>query len=128
MARKLDTLVKLRLPIRGRSNSTAFYFGELILFFTHSYQGDECQLCLVKLYGNLQMTKYGLGVRTKYGTPYGHRTSTNTSESDKFIVTGCENILGYAGLIKSSLHPGRYYVIYPDMIPGDITLGNIRDV
>ncbi|KAG2216291.1 hypothetical protein INT45_008864 [Circinella minor] len=128
MAHKLDTLVKLRLPTRGRSNSTAFYFGELILFFTHSYQGNERQLCLVKLYGNLQMTKYGLGVRTKYGTPYGHRTNTNTSESDKFIVTGCENILGYAGLIKSSLHPGHYYVIYPDMIPGDITLGNIRNV
>ena len=74
------------------------------------------------------MTEYGLGARPRYGTPYGYRTGANTSESDKYIVTGCENILGYVGLLQSSLHPGRYYVVYPDMIPGDITLGNIRDI
>ncbi|KAI9247956.1 hypothetical protein BDA99DRAFT_591565 [Phascolomyces articulosus] len=103
-ASKLSTLVKLQLPIKG--SGTAFYFGELILFFTHTYAGRQL----------------------KKGVPYGHRTDANTSESDKLCMTASQNILGHVGLLKSSLHTNRYYVVYPDMIPGDITLGKISDV
>ncbi|KAI7846743.1 hypothetical protein BDC45DRAFT_576725 [Circinella umbellata] len=116
-AKKSDTIVKMRLPIRG--GGEAIFFGELILFFTHhfkvpalfrrkfqvmppefnqeSFEGmsqsdeemevvksaetmegveeegivDERSLCLVKLFGNLNMTDYGTGVRKKNGLPYG---------------------------------------------------------
>ncbi|KAG2216592.1 hypothetical protein INT45_001980 [Circinella minor] len=119
-AKKMDTLVKLRLRIKVGAWAT--YFGELILFFTHTYEG-------VKIYGNLQMTKYGTSPRAmKTGVPYGHRTGENTSRSDKFYVVHASNIRGYAGLLKSSLHPDRYYVVYPEMIPGDITLGKISKI
>ncbi|KAG2216539.1 hypothetical protein INT45_004230 [Circinella minor] len=127
-ANKMDTLVKLRLCIKRGAWAT--YFGELILFFTHTYEGaGEHPLCLVKIYGNLQMTKYDTSPRAmKTGVPYGHRTSENTSHSDKFYVVHASNIQGYAGLLKSSLHPDRYYVVYPEMIPGDIILGKISKI
>ncbi|KAG2216785.1 hypothetical protein INT45_009672 [Circinella minor] len=114
-AKKMDTLVKLRLRIKGGAWATYF--------------AGEHPLCLVKIYGNLQMTKYGTSPRAmKTGVPYGHRTSENTSRSDKFYVVHASNIRGYAGLLKSSLHPDRYYVVYPEMIPGDITLGKISKI
>ena len=87
---------------------------------------DERPLCLVKLFGNLNMTDYGTGVRKKNGLPYGPRGGPNTS--DKLYVIDAEHIRGNAGLLKSSLHDNRYYIICPDMIPGDITLGKISDV
>ncbi|KAG2219254.1 hypothetical protein INT45_009862 [Circinella minor] len=114
MARKLDTLVKLRLPIRGRSNSTAFYFGELMLFFTYQCQGDERQLCLERAQ-NMEC-------------PMAIEQAQTLVKVTSFIVTGCENILDYTGLIQSSFHPGRYYVVYPDMMSGHTTLANICDV
>ncbi|KAG2215835.1 hypothetical protein INT45_002904 [Circinella minor] len=114
-AKKMDALVKLRLRIKGGGWATYF--------------AGEHPLCLVKIYGNLQMTKYGTSPRAmKTGVPYGHRTSENTSRSDKFYVVHASNIRGYAGLLKSSLHPDRYYVVYPEMIPGDITLGKISKI
>lgn len=36
-AKKSDTIVKMRLPIRGGGEAT--FFGELILFFTHRFKG-----------------------------------------------------------------------------------------
>ena len=35
---KLTTLVKMKLPTRG-TNKSAIFFGELVLFFTHSFEG-----------------------------------------------------------------------------------------
>ena len=88
--------------------------------------GDERQLCLVNLYGGVELTKYGTGRREKKGTPYCSRSTNNSS--DKLIVIDAKNLCGHAGLLKSSLKPNRYYIIYPDMIPGDITVGKLRDV
>ncbi|KAI7849171.1 hypothetical protein BDC45DRAFT_574181 [Circinella umbellata] len=51
---------------------------------------DERPLCLVKLFGNLNMTDYGTGVRKKNGLPYGPRGGPNTP--DKLYVIDAEHI------------------------------------
>ena len=73
------------------------------------------------------MTEYGTR-GTKKGVPFGFRTSRNTSSADKLYVTHTKNLNSNAGLLKSSLHDGRYYVVFPEMIPGDIPLGNISNI
>ncbi|KAG2213007.1 hypothetical protein INT45_000059 [Circinella minor] len=101
-AKKLDTLVKLIMPT---TSGSGMFFGDLLLFFTHTYEGIEHPLCLVKVYGNIRMTEYGTR-GTKKGVPFGFRTSSNTSNSDKLYVTHANNIKTNAGLLKSSLHDG----------------------
>ena len=72
------------------------------------------------------MTKYGTWRRNRKGTPYCSRSTNNSS--DKLIVIDAKNLCGHAGLLKSSLKPNRYNIIYPDMIPDDITVGKLGDV
>ena len=82
---------------------------------------------MVNLYGDVKMTKYeGTGVRKKVGTPYCTRSDSNTA--DKLLVIDAKNLRGYAGLLKSSLKTTRHYIIYPDMIPGDLNLGTLSKV
>ena len=79
----------------------------------------------MKVYANIKGTKYGTGVRKKIGVAYGNRGEDNSNVADKVIVTHVDNIKGYAGMLKSSLVEDRQYMIYPDMIPGEIRVGEI---
>ena len=91
---------------------------------------DERLLCLVRLYVSVHKTKYPHGNVEKELAPYTTaRTPGSPHASDKYIVTSAQNVMGYAGLLKSSVVAGRFYIIYPDMICGnDITLGEISQV
>ena len=84
-------------------------------------------MSVVRVYGGLEMTKYGPNTNKK-GTPKGTRSSDNSNTSDKLYIVDVERIKGYAGLVKSSLDPTHYYVVYPEMIPNGIKLGNIATI
>ena len=45
--------------------------------------------------------------------------------SNKLYVTKAKNILNPAGILKSLLVDDRYYLIYPSMVPGDISLTDL---
>ena len=91
---------------------------------------DDERLCLVRLYGTVHKTKNSHGNVEKELAPYiTARTPGFPHASDKYLVTSAQNIMGYAGLLKSSVVAGRFYIIYPDMICGnDITLGQMSQV
>ena len=113
----------MRVRFHTSKCKTYTYINRLLTFFI--ILGIEHPLCLLKVYGNIRMTEYGAR-RTKKGVPFGFRTSSNTSTSDKLYVTHANNLKTNAGLLKSSLHDGRYYLVFPEMIPGDIQLGDIN--
>ena len=92
--------------------------------------GDERPLCLVKLYGDVTVDQYSpvttrpgaRRVKRQYnGIPHVHRRSDGSTPSDKLYVTEAKNILNPAGMLKSSPVDDRYYLIYPSMVPGDIS-------
>ena len=104
---------------------------------TYVIIGDEHPLCLVKLYGGVTVDQYGpvttrpgaRRVKRQYnGIPHVHRRPGGSTPSDKLYVTEIKNILNPAGMLKSSLVDDRYYLIYPSMVPGDISLTDLARV
>lgn len=51
----------------------------------------------------------------------------NSQHGTKRYVTDVENIQDFAGMIESSLYPGRYYYIYPSMDLGKMKLGSSNE-
>ena len=56
------------------------------------------------------------------------RRPDGATPADKTIVAHVENIQGYAGMLKSSAHTNRFYLIYPDMFPGEVVETDIAKV
>lgn len=90
--------------------------------------GDERPLCLVRLYSGVTVDKYGTTSRRKRGIPHVHRRQDGSTPGDKLYVTDVENIKSYAGMLKSSLVDDRFYLIYPEMIPGDVKVTELSRV
>ena len=90
--------------------------------------GDERPLCLVRLYSGVTVDKYGTTSRRKRGIPHVHRRQDGSTRGDKLYVTDVENIKSYAGMLKSSLVDDRFYLIYPEMIPGDVKVTELSRV
>ncbi|KAG2207425.1 hypothetical protein INT45_001107 [Circinella minor] len=126
-SKKLDTLLRFVLPtsIRG---VTGTYFGKVIMYFSHIFEEEEHPLCLVKLYGGVTCDEYGTSSRKKKGTPHVYRRPDGATPADKTIVAHVENIKEYSGMLKSSAHTNRFYLIYPDMCPGEVVETDIAKV
>ncbi|KAG2211734.1 hypothetical protein INT45_005428 [Circinella minor] len=88
----------------------------------------ERPLCLVKLYSGVTVDKYGTTTRRKGGIPHVHHRADGSTPGDKLYVTDVENIKSYAGMLKSSLVDDRFYLIYPEMIPGDVKVTELSRV
>ncbi|KAG2215460.1 hypothetical protein INT45_014296 [Circinella minor] len=103
-SKKLDTLLRFVLPTK------------------------EHPLCLVKLYGGVTCDEYGMSSRKKKGTPHVFRRPDGATPANKTIVAHVENIQEYAGMLKSSAHTSRFYLIYPDMFSGEVVETDIAKV
>ncbi|KAG2221845.1 hypothetical protein INT45_003559 [Circinella minor] len=91
-------------------------------------QGQERPLCLVKLYLGVTVDKYGTTTWHKGGIPHVHCRAVESTPGDKLYVTDVENIKSYAGMLKSSLVDYRFYLIYPEMIPGDVKVTELPNM
>ncbi|KAI9257972.1 hypothetical protein BDA99DRAFT_538989 [Phascolomyces articulosus] len=76
---------------------------------------DEQPLCMVELYASVKTDEYGTSSRKEKGVPHVYRRPDGETPSDKKIVVHVRNIKGYAGMLESSLHANRYYLIYPEV-------------
>ena len=82
----------------------------------------------MKLYGGVTCDEYGMSSRRKKGIPHVYRRPDGATPADKIIVAHVENIQGYTGMLKSSTHTNRFYLIYPDMCPGEVVETDIAKV
>lgn len=82
-------------------------------------------------FDNVKLTTYGDEQRTGIfkGVPYGKSVANDpNNEGVKFRVVNASQVECLAGILKSSHHPGRYYHLYPEMIPADTELGDITQI
>ena len=82
----------------------------------------------MKLYGGVTCDEYGMSSRKKKGTPHVYRRPDGATPADKTINAHVKNIKGYSGMLKSPAHTNRFYLIYPDMCPGEVVDTDIAKV
>ncbi|KAI9271586.1 hypothetical protein BDA99DRAFT_556814 [Phascolomyces articulosus] len=94
------------------------YYGEIVMFFAHTYNGLGKLLVFARLYSNLSLNGAGI--------PFGSQSHGSTQ--GKLYVTDAQDIEGLCGYIQSATMEGQYYYVMTDLIPNDISeLGDLVD-
>ena len=91
--------------------------------------GKRLWWCTVDQYGPVTTRPSARRVKRQYNEiPHVHRRPDGSTPLDNLYVTEIKNILNPAGMLKSSLVDDRYYLIYPSMVPGEISLTDLARV
>ena len=74
---------------------------------------DKRILCLIRLADDVKLSKYG----------YPHGKGTVGMKTGTLYVFDASNIVCSVGVIQSSIHKGRYYYVYENMMNESLELG-----